>query len=160
VTNIGSTAFLYCTHLTNLTIPGGVTNIGNQAFEYCASLAGVYFKGNPPGLGSDVFTGDSITTVYYLPATASWGTLFGTRPTKLWNPQFQVGGASFGVRTNRFGFTVTGTANIPIVLEACTNLGRPVWQTLQSCTLTNGSLYFSDSNWTNYPARLYRIRSP
>jgi hypothetical protein len=31
---------------------------------------------------------------------------------------------------------------------------------LQTCKLTNGSIYFSDPQWTNYPARLYRIRSP
>ena len=29
-----------------------------------------------------------------------------------------------------------------------------------SGTLTNGSIYFSDAAWTNYPARIYRIRSP
>jgi hypothetical protein len=66
----------------------------------------------------------------------------------------------FGVRTNRFGFNITGTANIPIVVEACTNLANPAWNPLQSCNLTNGSLYFSDPTWTNYPARLYRIRWP
>jgi hypothetical protein len=64
------------------------------------------------------------------------------------------------VRTNRFGFTITGTANIPLVIEACTNLASATWVSLQSCTLTNGSLYFSDPDWTNCAARFYRIRSP
>jgi hypothetical protein len=27
-------------------------------------------------------------------------------------------------------------------------------------TLTDGWFYFSDPQWKNYPARLYRIRSP
>ena len=31
---------------------------------------------------------------------------------------------------------------------------------MQTCTLTNGSIYFSDPDWTNHPARYYRIRSP
>jgi hypothetical protein len=31
---------------------------------------------------------------------------------------------------------------------------------LQTCKLTNGSIYFSDPQWTNYPGRFYRIRSP
>ncbi len=78
----------------------------------------------------------------------------------LWNPSFQSSNSSFGVLTNQFGFNITGTANIPIVLEACTNLASPVWELLQSCTLTNGSIYFSDPDWTNYPSRIYRIRSP
>jgi hypothetical protein len=97
---------------------------------------------------------------YYLPGTTGWGTTFEGRPARLWNPQIQTGSTSFGVRTNRFGFNIIGTTNIPITLEACTNLANPAWVPLQSCYLTNGSLYFGDTNWTNYPVRLYRIRSP
>ena len=77
----------------------------------------------------------------------------------LWNPQAQTSDASFGVRTNKFGFNITGTTNIPIKVAACTNPANPTWFPLQTCTLTNGSIYFSDPQWTNYPARLYRIRS-
>ncbi|MCX6927463.1 MAG: hypothetical protein NT154_30295, partial [Verrucomicrobia bacterium] len=68
--------------------------------------------------------------------------------------------SEFGVGTNGFGFTVKGTTNIPIAVVACTNPASPNWITMQTCTLTNGSIYFSDLQWTNYPARLYRIRSP
>jgi hypothetical protein len=78
----------------------------------------------------------------------------------LWNPQVRSSGATFGVRTNRFGFTITGTPNIPVVVEACTGLANPAWSPLSTNTLANGSFYFSDPNWTNYPTRLYRIRSP
>jgi hypothetical protein len=85
---------------------------------------------------------------------------FGNRPAVLWNPRAQTGATSFGVRTNRFGFTITGTTNIPILVEASTNLAGANWTAIQTCTLTNGSIYFSDSDWTNYPARFYRIRSP
>ena len=52
------------------------------------------------------------------------------------------------------------TADIPIVVEASTNLANASWVPLQSLNLTNGAFYFSDPNWTNYPARNYRIRSP
>jgi len=31
----------------------------------------------------------------------------------------------FGVRTNRFGFTITGANNLVIVVEASTNLANP-----------------------------------
>ena len=78
----------------------------------------------------------------------------------LWNPQAQTEDANFGVVTNKFGFKITGTANIPIVVEACSNLASSAWVALQNCTLTNGNIYFSDPQWTNYPARFYRLRSP
>ena len=68
--------------------------------------------------------------------------------------------ASFRVLSSPFGFTITGTTNIPVVVEASTNLRNGAWSPLQTCTLTNGSVYFSDPQWTNYPARFYRIRSP
>ena len=109
---------------------------------------------------SYVFSGDNNATVYYLPGTTGWGSTFGGRPTVLWNPQVQTGDASFGVRTNRFGFTITGTSNLVIVVEACTNLANPIWSPVGTNTLTGGSSYFSDPQWTNYPARFYRLRSP
>ena len=73
----------------------------------------------------------------------------------------QTSGTSFGVRTNRFGFNITtGTLGLVVVVEACTNLSNPVWQPVQTNTLTTGSAFFSDPQWTNYPGRYYRLRSP
>ena len=158
VTSIGSAAFEYCASLTSVTIPNSVTSIGDGAFMNCTSLTGVYFQGNAPNLGSSVFDRDNNATVYYLPGTTGWGTMFGGRPT--WNPQVQTGGANFGVRTNRFGFTVTGNSNLVIVVEACTNLANHTWSPVGTNTLTGGSSYFSDPRWTNYTRRFYRLRSP
>lgn len=58
--------------------------------------------------------------------------------------------------------TINGypVANSPLVIEASTGLANPAWIPLQSCTLTNGSIYFSDPQWTNYPGRFYRVRWP
>jgi probable HAF family extracellular repeat protein len=64
------------------------------------------------------------------------------------------------VRSNQFGFAVTGTSNLSIVVEACTNLASPSWTPLQICTLTNGPIYFSDPAWRSYPMRFYRTRLP
>ena len=64
------------------------------------------------------------------------------------------------VQNNQFGFNVTGTVNIPIVIEACTNLANPVWTPLLTGTLTNGLLYFSEPLQTNLSGRYYRISSP
>ena len=72
--------------------------------------------------------------VYYLPGTAGWGasydgplppTGYGL-PTALWNPQAQTSGASFGVKTNQFGFNLTGSSGMVIVVEGSTNLMKLV----------------------------------
>jgi hypothetical protein len=160
VTNIGVIAFGGCSSLTNVTIPASVTNLATQAFYYCTGLTGVFCEGNAPGFGSSVFEGDNNAIVYYLPGTTGWGATFADRPTALWNPQADVRDANFGVRSNHFGFNITETANIPLVVEASTNFDSPTWVTLQTCTLTNGLIYFSDADSTNYAERFYRIRSP
>jgi hypothetical protein len=103
---------------------------------------------------------DTNATVYYLPGTSGWSSTFADRPAVLWNPLIQAGDASFGVRSNQFGFNITGTTNIPIRVEASANLASPVWIPLQTLTLTNGLFYFSDPQWTNYPGRYYRISAP
>jgi BspA type Leucine rich repeat region (6 copies) len=164
VTYIGAGAFLQCNALINVTIPGSVTNIGEAAFFWCGNLTGVYFKSNAPGLGpvllGPVFEGDSNTIAYYLPGTKGWGATFGGAPTKLWNPQALPQDVSFGLQNNRFGFKITGTPDIPLVVEASTNGAAGSWASLLRCTLTNGLIYFSDAQWTNYPSRFYRLRSP
>jgi hypothetical protein len=45
-------------------------------------------------------------------------------------------------------------------LEACTNLAEAVWTPLQTNTLAGGSIFFNDPDWTNHPARFYRISPP
>jgi hypothetical protein len=64
------------------------------------------------------------------------------------------------VQTNQFGFIISWATNITVVVEACTNLANPTWSPVGTNTLTDGSSYFSDSKWTNCPARFYRLRSP
>jgi len=69
------------------------------------------------------------------------------------------------VRTNRFGFNIIGTSNLVIVVEVSTNIVNPIWAPISTNMLniivgTNGTSYFSDPTWTNYPSRFYRLRSP
>jgi hypothetical protein len=155
---VGGT-FGFCSSLTNVTMGKNVTNIGDYAFVLCGSMMSVYFRGNSPNLGAQVF-GFSAATVYYLPTAVGWGPTFAGLSTKLWNPQAQTKDGSFGVRQNRFGFNITGTPDIPLVVEASTNLAAQFWLPVQNSMLTNGSIYFNDPRWTNYPGRFYRIRSP
>ena len=64
------------------------------------------------------------------------------------------------MQTNRFGFVISWATNASVVVQACTNLVKPVWQPVSTNTLTNGSSYFSDPQWTNHLGRFYRLRSP
>jgi hypothetical protein len=160
VTSLGRAAFFSC-GLTNITIPASVTNIGGQAFGYCPKLKGVYFAGNAPSADSTILFG-TYAVAYYLPGTAGWA-FFATNygiGTVLWNPLVQTSDTSSGLQSAQFGIHVAGTKNIPIVVETSVDLGNASWTPLQTCTLTNGSIYFSDAAWTNYPNRLYRVRSP
>jgi len=162
VTSLGDAAFYWCNNLTNVIIGTGVTNLGDAAFSDCFSLTSVYCQGNAPSLGSDVFSFDNNPTVYYLLGTTGWSNFSAVAgvPVALWNPLIQIGDGSFGVQTNQFGFNIQWASGRTVVVEACTNLANPVWQPVQTNTLTTGSAYFSDPQWTNYPGRFYRLRSP
>jgi len=159
ITSISDLMFAQCNNLTKITIPSGVTNIGDGVFWNCYALTAIYFEGDTPSFGDSVFYYSS-PTIYYLPCTIGWGGTFDGRPTVLWNPQAQTGDGSFGFQSNQFGFNITGSSNLVIVVEACTNLSNPVWQPLQTVTITNGTSYFCDPQWTNYPGRFYRFSSP
>ena len=167
VTSIGDYAFYLCGSLASVMIGDGLVSLGDSAFESCTSLTAVYFQGNAPSLGQYVFVDPGVpdpvidpATIYYLPGTAGWGPTFGGLPTVLWNPQARTSGGSLGVRTNQFGFTVTGSSNLVVVVEATTDLAKPAWSPLRTNTLAGGSAYFSDPQWTNYPCRYYRLRWP
>jgi hypothetical protein len=158
-------AFYGCSSLTNVTIGKGLAYLGAGAFNYCNNLPGVFFRGNAPTLGIDYFGEDSfhpdeLVTLYYLTGTTGWSSTYAGRPTMLWNPLVQTTDGSFGVRQNQFGFNIAGTPDMPLVIEASAALPAGSWTPLQTCTLTNGLLYFSDPQWTNYSKRFYRIRSP
>src|ERR1035441_2764453 len=132
-------------------------NLVGSVFASCTNLTAVFFKGNAPTTDSTVFTGDTEASIYYLPRTTGWSSMFRGRPTALWKPQVQAGDASFGVRTNQFGFNIAWASGMVVVVEACANLDNPVWSPWRTNTLTSDLFYFSDPQWTNYPARFYRL---
>jgi hypothetical protein len=150
--------------LTSVTIPNSVTNIGYAAFSACVTLTNVFFGGSAPALGMQLFGGDTDATVYYLPGTTGWSNTFAGVPTALWTlPHPVILNNGFGLGANGFGFTVSWATNAAVVVEGCTNLANPVWQALQTNTLTattNGGFFnFSDPQWTNHPARFYRAHA-
>ncbi|MGA2854561.1 MAG: hypothetical protein ABSE90_10590, partial [Verrucomicrobiota bacterium] len=145
------------------------TSLGRSAFNECTKLHQVYFQGNAPkvdgGAGSadnTVFSGET-GTAYYVPGTTGWSSTFGGWPTAFWyqpKPVILGGGYGLGVKTNGFGFTISWATDVPVVIEACTNLANPVWTPVKTNALVNGTNYFRDSRWTNSPGRFYRLRSP
>jgi hypothetical protein len=174
VATIGDSAFASDGALTSVTIGNGVTNIGNEAFFDCTNLTEIFFKGNAPAVGSYAFYEDNywpgplplFALAYCLPGTTGWGDptnlsifVFGLVPV-LWNPLIQTSDGSFGVQNNQFGFNITGTTNLPVLVEACADLTNPVWSPLQTITLTNGVAYFSEPLQTNVSGRFYRLGFP
>jgi hypothetical protein len=66
-----------------------------------------------------------------------------------------VNDGSFGFRTNRFGFNVSGTSGQTVVVEGSTNLLN--WLPLRTNTLGSGPFYFNDPSGTG-SRRFYRVR--
>jgi len=161
VNTIGSFAFYNCTSLGIITIPNSVTVIGDGAFAACTNLSGVYFMGTAPSLGgggSSLFSGADYSVIYYRPGAAGWGTTFAGRPALPCNPHVQNGSA--GLRGGQFGFSVTGSYGLRIVVEASANPANPVWVPMATNAMGFGSYYFSDPTSMQYPRRFYRLRSP
>jgi hypothetical protein len=161
VTNLGSGICDDCSALTNVFIGTNVTNLGNGEFAFCPKLVGIYFAGNAPATSSSAFGGDS-ATVYYLPGTTGWSGYAAISGLSiiLWNATIQPTGASFGVSNNQFGFDITGTPNISVVVEACSDLSAPDWIPLQTLALTTGSFHFSEPYQPATLARYYRLAAP
>ena len=158
VTSIGDYAFYVCFGLTSVTIPNSVTSIGDYAFSDCFYLNTLLFQGNAPLLGgTNVFSDDNTTAVVnYLPGTTNWGPTYGGLHTVMLTPQ--IADANSGVSTNGFGFTINGAVGMVVVVQASTDLVN--WQPILTNTMTGTTFNFSDPQWTNYPGRYYRLRSP
>lgn len=172
VISLGSGAFVRCSNLVSVTIGDNLSYIGDGAFSGCANLTEVFMAGNAPAYyytGATVFKGANNVVVYYLPGTFGWGATYCGRPTALWrlasplilrNSLTSAGGGYPGIPGGGFGFVVTWATNAFVTVETCTNFANPTWIPLQTNELVNGSFYVSDSNWTNYTSRFYRLRSP
>ena len=166
VTSIGVGAFAYCASLLSVTIPSSDINIGAGAFFWCPNLSAILCEGNCPNanlsisgippdnllFGVPYYGGSYNPIVYYLQGATGWTSGFDSQAL-LWNPTVQAA----GVQSNQFGFDIAGTTNIPVSVEAATNLASEDWVPLQFIILTNGSFHFTDSNQAVYPARFYRI---
>jgi hypothetical protein len=160
VTSIGDDAFGGCTSLTEITVEAEnlfYISVNGVLFETTQTTLLQYPAGGSGG--AYVIPG---TTVYYLSGAAGWAGFSANAglPAVLWNPLIQVGDGGIAVRNSQFGFNITGTNNFKVVVEASTDLASSVWTPLQTVTLTNGSFYFSDPQWTNYSSLYYSLQMP
>lgn len=62
----------------------------------------------------------------------------------------------FGVRSNRFGFSIGGSSGSTVVVEGSTNLTG--WTPIATNVLSSSALYFCDSDCPNFQHRFYRVR--
>ncbi len=158
VTEIPGDMFSHCSELVSVTVGSRVASIGDYAFGNC-QYPWLFFRGNAPSYVSPTAFYDVIGDIpsFYLPNTTGWP-VWGLTCV-LWNPEIQTTAPGFGVRTNGFGLPITGTPDIPFVLEASPAIAGGTWTPLGTFTMDNGAVFYCDQDWTNYPARFYRIRS-
>jgi hypothetical protein len=71
-----------------------------------------------------------------------------------------TGDPSFGVTTNGFGFTITASNDLTIVVEASDRSGGPEWVPVGPNALTAGTSFSNDPQWRGFERRFYRLRSP
>ena len=62
---IGSGAFLDCSSLTSIVLPGSIINIATDAFSNCSSLNDVYYNGDVAGWVKIVFVNNKSTPMAY-----------------------------------------------------------------------------------------------
>ena len=101
-----------------------------------------------------------VTYHFRVAATNDYGLAYGSDQSFSPNPLILTSGPGFGVQSNAFGFIISWATNLPVVVEACTNLANHSWSPVHTNALTGGWSYFSDPQWANYPGRFYRVRSP
>jgi len=158
VRTIGDWAFSDCAGLTKITLPGSVTTLLDDAFLDCPNLTSVFCQGNVPA-GAYNLPAANQATVYYEPGRGGWGNLSSGLSLVLWNPRIR-GDAGLGVRTNGFGFNIVGASNLRVVVEASTRSAGGEWSPVGTNVLAGGVGSFNDPEWTNYPARFYRLTPP
>ena len=69
-------AFMSCSRLTSINIPGGVTSICDQAFSGCSSLSSVVISDSVTSIGDCAFDYcSSLKDVYYTGSEADWNAI-------------------------------------------------------------------------------------
>jgi hypothetical protein len=156
ITNIGYGAFYNCSRLRSIVIPAAVTFVNGSAFGACSAMKAFYFLGNAPAFASYAFP-FSYATVFYMPGTRGWGPTFNYLPTVPWNPRILPNSVRLNPTSNTFEFAITGTSNLALVVEACSDLRAGDWANIGVITLLGGLSQFKDTSPTSHESRFYRL---
>jgi hypothetical protein len=143
---------------------GSFTTAGGSNANYVAKWNGSAWSALGSGVngavsalavsGGNLYVGGTFTTAgAKVSAYVARATLTAVSP-----PSIITTNGSLGFSNGLFGFNVSGSSSQTLVVEGSTNLLN--WTPLQTNVLGEALWYFSDPQWTNYPARLYRLRSP
>jgi hypothetical protein len=160
VEKIGNVAFASCTNLSTVRIGLNVRSIGTYAFFACSALKYVYFAGDAPILGTDTFRAIGQAAFFRPPNAAGWGSTFAGYPISVWVPTLVTNDPVFGVKANQFGFTVTGSEGLTVILEGSVTLENPKWVPIATNVVSGGSTYLKDPASPASPSHFYRLRSP
>ena len=125
ITYIGRAAFAGCPLLHTVVLGASLANIGNWAFYNCPSLTKVHGRGNAPAYGLSILD-ETPATIHHLPGATGWSYSLCDRPAVCWNPAFNPASPP-RFDSGAFAFALTGSADIPVRIEACDNLAAPIW---------------------------------
>ena len=133
--------------------------ISDYAFRSCTARRRVYFLGNAPVM-SGYFTFLDVhptATIHYLQGTSGWGanTAYGRLPIAMWMLPILSARTD---PTNSFCLEIAGPAELPVVVESCTNLAQGNWTVVDSLRLEANSAYSEPPPGLNVPSRYYRVR--
>jgi hypothetical protein len=156
--SIGNVAFGSCSSLVRVVVPKSVVSIGVYAFSACTELKAAYFEGDRPSIGSDAFVNDSQLTIYYTADANGWTSTVGGRPATLWNPRIVTDDGKLGFSLNQFGFTVSGSSGVVVIVERTVDLSNPSWTPIETNTLSAATWSFQtpDSGGNAF----FRLRAP
>ncbi|MGI6496624.1 MAG: C10 family peptidase [Kiritimatiellia bacterium] len=157
ITGIASNAFAD-TPVFSVILPASITTIEAGAFDGADALQRLFFTGDAPSVATDALA-NSAATVYYLPGMEGWSSSLGGRPALLWNPA-PAPGAEIGFQDGVFGFTLAGTASIPVHVQAVSDL-TAAWSSLTNTAIdATGTLHVRDPQSPSHTQRFYRCVWP
>lgn len=182
LTEIGERAFWGNSRLTEIHIPYGLTSIGDYAFEGCGSLrqlilpstvvhlgksavrgvGALYCQGQPPQYDASAPPIGSGYTVYYVPGTPGWSSVYAGATTAEWTSPIVYEPRSIVDPvhgTFSIGFLAAWAPGGTVVVEATSQLVAPNWSPISTNVLTTGTLSFIDSAMAGIPSRSYRVRT-
>ena len=87
-----------------------------------------------------------------------WSDTLAGRPVVVWDAQ--IASPGLAATGNGFNFSIGSSTNLPIAVEATTNLVTGSWLRLCATNVSGGTTTFVDTDAHNYLRRLYRIVGP